>query len=653
MAQVDPSPYLPSVAPTVPDRTSRTNFATQMYNFFVWMAKNTAGGLYYALANLPGNVYGNAQDAYANAQAAATSASQASTFATNASNAANVFGTSTTSITPTLGASPVLAYATGGSAAQQGQRVRFVSRANPLTNYGGGVITNVSGSNITVAVDLVGSAPAAATDWNIVLDGNPGVGSTLQTAKVSVTTTGNLIKSNAGAQVVSTNAATITLDKAANLGNGWAVTFPQRGSSFAITLATSNSETFTTLNGGPGLTTATVPAGVPCMLLCDGTGFTLTAIPPMSASVGTPNTASVLSSNSSQGRAICSLTATRGFTTYWNGTNVVAALIDNTGAVLGSANVVASNLTQHVLAPIDSTRALLLTNGGGITGYIISFSGTTVTVGTALTFGSTLGITTGTAISVAVLSTGKAVAFVWDITGTAAIKGVALTIGAGTSLSMTNSTAYTWSGPTNGTPYYSAACACGSAAGVVAAGGLCAFFTEASGVLSFIASGTANTAMLSSYATALIQVNGGARYLGVWGAGNQGQVSPVVANLAMAADYVSATQNALPGPQVISPNCTYNSTNFTGSPAARLAKASNDAFLHAYCCLNSLTLRTIALRDTNIVADTCSVQVMGQCNIGGGYGFDVAVFGATAVVVYADSANSNFSTIRTVPLYGI
>lgn len=62
---IDPSPYLPAAAPDVPDRTNRTGFATQMYNFFVWMAKATAGGLYYALQYLPSNVYSNALEVYA------------------------------------------------------------------------------------------------------------------------------------------------------------------------------------------------------------------------------------------------------------------------------------------------------------------------------------------------------------------------------------------------------------------------------------------------------------------------------------------------------------------------------------------------------------------------------------------------------------
>jgi hypothetical protein len=61
---LDPSAYAPTAPPTVPDRTNRTSFATQMYNFFTWMAQSTAGGLYYAIANLPGNVYSNAVEVY-------------------------------------------------------------------------------------------------------------------------------------------------------------------------------------------------------------------------------------------------------------------------------------------------------------------------------------------------------------------------------------------------------------------------------------------------------------------------------------------------------------------------------------------------------------------------------------------------------------
>src|SRR4051812_39378442 len=84
MAQTDPAAYLPDSPPPDPDRTDRVNFAAQMYAFFVWMAKQTAGGLYYALVNLPVNVYNNAVDCYQNAVAALAYATQAANSAASA-----------------------------------------------------------------------------------------------------------------------------------------------------------------------------------------------------------------------------------------------------------------------------------------------------------------------------------------------------------------------------------------------------------------------------------------------------------------------------------------------------------------------------------------------------------------------------------------
>ncbi len=92
---------------------------------------------------------------------------------TNGTNGSVLATTSTTSLTPALG-SKVFTVA-AGLAFQTGQRVRGASAAAPTTNWFTGTVASYSSTTLTIAVDKLGSGPAAAADWNIAVSGEPGV----------------------------------------------------------------------------------------------------------------------------------------------------------------------------------------------------------------------------------------------------------------------------------------------------------------------------------------------------------------------------------------------------------------------------------------------------------------------------------------------
>lgn len=109
------------------------------------------------------------------ATAAAASAVTAAAAAASATGAADVSGTSTTVRTPTVG-SQTWVYVETGKVPYAGMRMRAASRAALTTNYALGTVASYDAGTRTLSltVDQVGAAPASASDWNLVLEGEPG-----------------------------------------------------------------------------------------------------------------------------------------------------------------------------------------------------------------------------------------------------------------------------------------------------------------------------------------------------------------------------------------------------------------------------------------------------------------------------------------------
>lgn len=158
---------------------------------------------------------------------ASTSANSAAASAAAATNAANVNGTSTTNFTPAIDRIS-LYYGETSRAAVAGMRVAVVSRAAHLTNWGRGVIYNYnSGTNLlTVDFDYIGPAPAAAADWNIVLEGQPGLDGAdaeIRSLVQSRAADGTITAADIGQTLRITANVTFTVDSAASLGDGYNV----------------------------------------------------------------------------------------------------------------------------------------------------------------------------------------------------------------------------------------------------------------------------------------------------------------------------------------------------------------------------------------------------------------------------------------------
>lgn len=378
--QTDPTPFVPDAPPTVPDRTNRASFATQMFNFFTWMAKTTVGGLYYGIVNLATTTYNNAIDAYNNAVLAQNAAN-------SAANVTNIAGTSTTTATPAK-VQMDFTYVESSRAIFLGQRLRVASRANPSTNFGSGLVVgwNSGTKVVSISVDTIGTASASASDWNIVPDGEPGLSADLRTPKVSFTTSGTLVKANAGAQVITTNTATVGLLAAAVLGNGWAVSFPQADTSYPITLNTTGSETISFINGSPA-TSATIPKGCPAILWCDATGFTLVLLTPrvdsevtLTGGNGTGSTNTAIARFTTAQRNVGtdityadSATLGASFTINTPGLYSISVTNAESSAIAMGASVNSAQLTTGVAAITIATRPTYCANttGGQVTGTSI------------------------------------------------------------------------------------------------------------------------------------------------------------------------------------------------------------------------------------------------------------------------------------------
>lgn len=164
-AAIDPVPT------PVPQRSDRVNFAPR--------GDATMTALPGVVSGMNTNVdyVADAAD-YVEEQVAIveTASDLAVAAAASATSSAEVNGTSTTTRTPALG-SMTWTYVQTNRVPAVGMRMRAVSRAAPTTNYAIGAVTAWDGTSIvTLNVDGIGAAPASASDWNLILEGEPGGG---------------------------------------------------------------------------------------------------------------------------------------------------------------------------------------------------------------------------------------------------------------------------------------------------------------------------------------------------------------------------------------------------------------------------------------------------------------------------------------------
>jgi len=160
----------------VPQRSDRTNFAARGDVFLSEMPPTVTGintNVTYIDAAVQ-YIEQEANAADASAVAAAGSSVTAAASAASATGATNVNGTSTTVRTPSV-ASLTWTYVETARVPAVGMRLRAASRANPTTNFAAGTVTAWDGTSIvTINVDVIGTVPVSASDWNIILEGQRG-----------------------------------------------------------------------------------------------------------------------------------------------------------------------------------------------------------------------------------------------------------------------------------------------------------------------------------------------------------------------------------------------------------------------------------------------------------------------------------------------
>ena len=160
----------------------------------------------------------------------ATGAQQSATDAGNAASAAtgaaNVNGTSTTSLLPVLGQNNNFVFVEANRVPSLGMRMRAASRAAISTNFALGYVNawNAATRTVTLAVDVISSGAAAAADWNLMLEGQPGrPGAEAEVLMPALVVSANSVLQNVdnGKQVDCTAAVTLTIG--AGIDPGWGV----------------------------------------------------------------------------------------------------------------------------------------------------------------------------------------------------------------------------------------------------------------------------------------------------------------------------------------------------------------------------------------------------------------------------------------------
>lgn len=244
-------PTLPADPPTTPNRQTQTKevFSAAADDAWEWLFGDNWDFIealrdWYAddakpeLEALQADVTTKAGTATTQAGIATAAAATATAAAASATGASDVNGTSTTTRTPTVG-TQTWVYVETGKLPYAGMRMRAASRAALTTNYAlGTVASHDAGTRtVTLTVDQVGAAPASASDWNLLLEGEPGqpgadaeVRSLVQTRSAN----GTITAADLGATLRCTATITLDPDSAASLGDGFSALVDAPGHAVTI-----------------------------------------------------------------------------------------------------------------------------------------------------------------------------------------------------------------------------------------------------------------------------------------------------------------------------------------------------------------------------------------------------------------------------------
>ncbi len=614
---------------------------------------------------------------------AGTSATQAAASAAIATNAANVQGTSTSSVAvPTAnGQSRTFVYAESSRAIAVGMFVLVAVTASPNTNWMLLQVTGwTPGTNTLVGTVITYAGTGTFAAWTLSLSGPQGAQGSA--ASLSGTATGpvNFIT---GANIAS--ASTINL----NNRTGDRVHITGTTSITAVTLT--NGPVTLVFDGAltlthhannnnlPGAANITTAAGDRAIYESDGTTVycvdyakadgTPVVTPPVSApAFGAISSGTVLAAVSSPTFvATCAISATRAFVLCRNASNFpVVNLISNTGAVIATSAILNGNTVTEDSTPsivrLNATDAVAIWSSVGTQPFavVVRDAGASVTLGAVANLGLHSVCLRQCAVA---LSATKVV--VGYQTGSAPIVAEARVL----TVSGTTITPGTAQVLTSINSAFSLRCAL-----VVAGnGGVVQFFggavsvhrsalaTESAGNLTvsdakvfrppitFFQSLTSSQS--STGISDAVQAASNKVFL-VTGTGLDNASSPnpfaTVSTASLASGIMQADNNAL----LIDGPSDYTNRLGVGH---RVRQHSASTFLHASAYYGgatlgstdvSLTLNAYFLSGENISVAARS----GRIGAASYFDFDIFPGTSTALVAYSDLANSNYTTIKTVAL---
>lgn len=622
-----PGPTQIGAAPDLPQRNDEDTFSDREDAFIDWEANDLRPNAN-AIAN---------EVNLANAQAQAAAAV--------ASNANLAAGTSTTNYTPAVtGVGANFVYVEAARSPQLGARLRVADQANPTTNFAEGVCTafNAGTNTVTIVMDRIGTIPAASALWRVFQVGAPGVdgsNASVLSPTRAVTTSGSVTIADAGFEIdVTAAGVTLTADTAATLGDGFSCIIN------AVGVPVTVSGTFNT-----GRTTVVIPANYSALLSSNGATHRVQLLPEIASAYGTPGTAVVAQSVAAAGTlSICAMTTTRGFVAYKvSSATIGVALIDNTGAVLATANLATTlaNVGHCQLVAIDASRAIAVyedaTGPRGCEAVVVSFAGTVITVGAASTLEASC-----TKPSVCMLpGTSKAVACWGKVT--TGLRAAVVTIGAGTAITSVGAIATGFAGTTPQMSRVAAVSATQVVAMYMHSGSTVVSaipFTESGGALTPASAATQlDTQMTNTNTFDIVTGNSTQpRAVAIQSVGGIGRAQTVDVS------GTGASAKLLVGPQA-----PVLHINVTGAYATRLAKVSNDT----YACItvgsdtnSTIHAGVLTARDNGMELEAGGINI---ARAGAQLGLEAAVFGNSLLVAYADGDNSGFSTVKAVPLNSV
>ncbi|MGE0329687.1 MAG: hypothetical protein AB7P37_03230 [Ramlibacter sp.] len=419
-------PAAPDAPPTAPSRSdapatfvTRANafvawfgpFRTALAAFVTWYtddAKPELEALQADVADKQTTASSAAGTATTQAGIATTQAGLAAASAASATNAANVQGTSTSSVAvaTAVGQSKSFTYVESSRAIAVGMFVVVAVTASPDTNW---MLLQVtawdSGTKVVTGTVITYGGSGTYSAWTLSLcgpRGPAGADAVLTTPSLALTGTPTLVAGNNGYTGDVAAGAAIALDTLGTLGDGWSV---------MLVPASATNPGTVTADYGAG--SEARPLAGPVLISVKNVSGTYTVrwlpLGRHVAQFGALGTPAVINTAASTGAALCALTATRNIGVYTSSAGRPrAALINSaTGAIISVSadleSVSVSGATFDVKRLTDTTAVATWAISGAVKAVVLQNSSDTVGAGTVLTVESV----SSTAQALAVFSATK------------------------------------------------------------------------------------------------------------------------------------------------------------------------------------------------------------------------------------------------------